>query len=79
MHALARMISNKGINMTGHLFDDDCVCVDCGFDGAEWHHWKTCTYEGKASDAKKPICTAGKRGHDVYLPVEDGWEYEDDY
>ncbi len=23
----------------GHYFDEDAVCVDCGFDGAEWHYW----------------------------------------
>lgn len=42
-----------------HQFDDDCVCTRCGFDGAEWHHWKHFTYEGKASDAKSPPCTGG--------------------
>lgn len=39
-----------------HDFDDDCVCIKCGFDGAEWSHWKKWTYEGKASDAKQPRC-----------------------
>lgn len=42
----------------GHEFDDDAVCIHCGFDGAEWHHWKHHTYEGKAQpEAKQPLCT----------------------
>lgn len=41
-----------------HDFDDDAVCKKCGFDGAEWHHWRTQTYEGKANpDAKQPLCS----------------------
>lgn len=41
----------------GHEFDDDAVCIHCGFDGAEWHHWKHHTYEGKAQpEAKPPLC-----------------------
>lgn len=39
-----------------HDFDDDGVCTKCGFDGAEWHYWKTQTYEGRASDLKSPPC-----------------------
>lgn len=39
-----------------HEYDDDAVCVKCGFDGAEWSHWKKHTYEGRASDAKAPQC-----------------------
>lgn len=43
---------------TGHEFDDDAVCIHCGFDSAEWHHWKHHTYEGKAQpEAKPPLCT----------------------
>lgn len=42
---------------TGHEFDEDAVCIHCGFDGAEWSHWKHNTWEGKASDAKQPLCT----------------------
>lgn len=43
---------------TGHEWDDDAVCIHCGFDGAEWHHWKHHTYEGKAQpEAKPPLCT----------------------
>lgn len=43
---------------TGHEWDDDAVCIHCGFDGAEWHHWKHNTYEGKAQpEAKPPLCT----------------------
>ena len=40
-----------------HEFDDDACCIHCGFDGAEWHHWKHNTYEGRAQpDAKAPLC-----------------------
>lgn len=42
-----------------HDFDHDAVCTKCGFDGAEWSHWKNWTYEGKANpDAKQPLCTS---------------------
>lgn len=60
----------------GHLFDLDCVCVDCGFDAAEWHHWKRHTYEGRANTtARQPLCTAVGRPADVYQPI--GFDYED--
>ena len=40
-----------------HEFDDDACCIHCGFDGAEWHHWKNHTWEGKGQpDAKPPLC-----------------------
>lgn len=40
-----------------HEFDDDACCIHCGFDGAEWHHWKHYTYEGQAQPAiKMPRC-----------------------
>lgn len=39
-----------------HKFDEDAICEYCGFDGAEWWHWKHNTYEGKSSDAKQPEC-----------------------
>jgi hypothetical protein len=41
-----------------HDFDEDGCCTKCGFDGAEWHHWKHSTWEGRAQpDAKPPRCT----------------------
>lgn len=40
-----------------HRFDEDAVCKICGFDGAEWAHWKRSTFEGQASDTKRPLCT----------------------
>jgi hypothetical protein len=43
-------------NQYRHEFDDDAVCIHCNFDGAEWSHWKRNTYEGRASDAKAPLC-----------------------
>lgn len=40
-----------------HVYDGDAVCVVCGHDGAEWHHWKHSTYEGIASPAaREPGC-----------------------
>ena len=43
-----------------HEFDDDAVCVKCGFDGAEWHHWKFTTYEGQSQpEVKPPRCHRG--------------------
>jgi hypothetical protein len=42
--------------MNSHEYDDDGVCIVCGFDGAEWHWWKKQTYEGKASNAVRPVC-----------------------
>lgn len=40
-----------------HEWDDDGCCIQCGFDGAEWHWWKHSTYEGRAKpDAKQPPC-----------------------
>lgn len=40
-----------------HLFDSDGVCIHCNFDGAEWHHWKHNTYEGRAAtNTKMPPC-----------------------
>ena len=39
-----------------HEFDEDACCVHCGFDGAEWHHWKYNTYEGRASESVKRLC-----------------------
>lgn len=41
-----------------HEFDDDGCCTKCGFDAAEWHHWKAQTYEGRASTATFPVCGA---------------------
>ncbi len=41
-----------------HEWDEDACCVHCGFDGAEWGHWKHHTYEGRASDLKQPLCLA---------------------
>lgn len=40
-----------------HEWDDDGCCIRCGFDGAEWWHWKHMTYEGKAQpQARMPRC-----------------------
>lgn len=46
----------KQLTTPQHDWDDDGVCKHCMFDGAEWHHWKHHTYEGKASNMKMPPC-----------------------
>jgi len=45
---------------TMHIYDDDACCTRCGFDGAEWSHWKRNTWEGRASDARMPLCNDGR-------------------
>lgn len=42
-----------------HDFDDDGVCTRCGFDGAEYIHWKKYTAEGRSSGAEAPSCVPG--------------------
>lgn len=42
-----------------HEWDDDACCIICGFDEAEWWHWKHNTYEGRASIIKQPPCKKG--------------------
>ncbi len=59
----------------GHMFDDDACCVDCGFDGAEWSHWRNYTYEGKASPGiKQPLCTKIGRKRNMWLEWATDWE-----
>lgn len=60
----------------GHYFDEDAVCMDCGFDGAEWHHWKHHTYEGRASNCKPPLCTHIGRPTNEYAPRP--YDFEED-
>lgn len=46
----------------GHEFDDECACIHCGFDGAEWYWWRHNTYEGQASDDdSQPDCKPERR------------------
>jgi hypothetical protein len=41
-----------------HEFDEDAVCMHCGFDGAEWSHLKRHTHPDDADpNAKQPPCT----------------------
>lgn len=49
--------SNQQNRQYQHEWDEEGICVHCGFDGAEWWHWKHMTYEGKASEEKQPLCT----------------------
>lgn len=63
-----RLVKGHG---RGHNFDEDAVCADCGFDGAEWYWWKKHTYEGKAHpEAKPPLCTHTGRDVDVWPPLK---------
>ena len=39
-----------------HTYDEDAVCIHCGFDGAEWHHWRFNTHEGHAMQTPAPSC-----------------------
>jgi hypothetical protein len=52
----AESLSEAAPRAGEHRWDEDCVCVNCGFDGAEWWHWRHMTYEGKASTLKQPLC-----------------------
>lgn len=36
-----------------HEWDDEAVCVHCGFDGAEHWWWSHDTYEGRAAPEEK--------------------------
>ena len=43
-----------------HEYDDDGVCIHCGFDDAEFVWWRT-TYEGKAMPhVQRPQCIERK-------------------
>lgn len=45
------------VKPTGHEWDDDAVCIHCGFDGAEWSHLKRYTHPDDANpEAKQPLC-----------------------
>jgi hypothetical protein len=57
-NSLPSMSANATANdeRVKHEYDDDGVCVHCGFDGAEWHWWKHSTYEGRASTIERPDC-----------------------
>lgn len=37
----------------GHLYDEDAVCLHCGFDGAEHSWWAKNTYEGMAASEEE--------------------------
>lgn len=53
-----------------HEFDDDGICVHCGFDGAEWHWWKHSTWEGRSQpDAVPPPCVRDDYGF-INFPTE---------
>jgi hypothetical protein len=42
-----------------HEWDDEAVCVHCGFDGAEHWWWSRDTYEGRAApeeERRMPPC-----------------------
>jgi len=60
-----RRLHTPRMKSGGHLFDEDCICIHCGFDGAEHWHWRTQTYEGRAAalngKADEPPCSAFKQ------------------
>ncbi len=73
---------NQTINQ--HIFDQDGTCLICGFDGAEFHHWKTSTYEGKASpEVKQPECkTISQKEWNTYKDrqdLEEDFDYYEDF
>jgi hypothetical protein len=43
---------------TRHEFDDDAVCIHCGFDGAEWSWLKR---QGHVSEDQRPLCERSGR------------------
>lgn len=41
-----------------HDFDDDAVCVKCGFDGAEWWHYRQTQHpDDRDPNERQPECT----------------------
>lgn len=50
------MIAALGDVKFPHVLDNDATCVCCGFDGAEWHHWRHSTHEGQALQTPQPLC-----------------------
>lgn len=53
------------MQLANHEYDEEAVCVYCGFDGAEWHWWRYSTYEGRAADAEQqrvPACRDWQTG-----------------
>jgi len=44
------------IKRFAHEYDNDASCIYCGFDGAEYHHWRYNTYEGLAMKIPAPLC-----------------------
>lgn len=51
-------LGRPGYAPGSHAFDEDGVCHTCGFDGAEWHHWRYSTAEGLALASPLPCCPA---------------------
>jgi len=58
-HLVFGALALCGVRMKQHEYDDDGCCIHCGFDGAEWHWWKTSTYEGRALAGEE--CEPGDR------------------
>lgn len=48
-----------------HEFDDDAVCVICGFDGAEWKHLQT-------PGELQPLCKQGAERKEI-LRINQRW------
>lgn len=47
--------ASAGARSTGHDFDDDSVCRECGFDGAEWWHLER--MKAKEDRQPQPRCS----------------------
>lgn len=43
-----------------HEYDEDGVCVICGFDGAEWVHYRASQHpDDRDPNERTPQCTGG--------------------
>jgi hypothetical protein len=63
-----RLVKGHG---RGHNFDEDAVCTDCGFDGAEWSHLRRHAHpDDRDLNAKPPLCTHVGRAVDEWPPLQ---------
>jgi hypothetical protein len=58
--ALRRTSAAPSIPLTAdrrpHDYDDDAVCVICGFDGAEWVHYRNTRHPDDRDGERAPEC-----------------------
>jgi len=68
------------MSIAKHEWNEDAVCRHCGFDGAEFWHWKHNTYEGRASDMTQPECTVWREDTtSPTTPQSDDGDRDEDY